>query len=113
MWHEAGLSWKDFLPADQDVNKFVTEKVSKTPDPPPRRVFPCIVQSGDLWLQSSPCVPQDVEFTLVQQSEAGGKVGLSPAELRKNLERLLKDKADNQRILNWVEVRGVGRGDCV
>ena len=29
MWQEAGLSWKDFLPADQDVNKFVTEKVSR------------------------------------------------------------------------------------
>uniref|UniRef100_A0A8C7HSN0 Eukaryotic translation initiation factor 4 gamma 1 n=1 Tax=Oncorhynchus kisutch TaxID=8019 RepID=A0A8C7HSN0_ONCKI len=27
MWREAGLSWKDFLPEDEDVNKFVTEKV--------------------------------------------------------------------------------------
>lgn len=27
MWREAGLRWKDFLPEDQDVNKFVTEKV--------------------------------------------------------------------------------------
>lgn len=27
MWLEAGLSWKDFLPEDEDVNKFVTEKV--------------------------------------------------------------------------------------
>merc|ERR1739838_877659 len=26
MWREAGLSWKDFLPKDEDVNKFVTEK---------------------------------------------------------------------------------------
>ncbi|KAG7272924.1 hypothetical protein CRUP_002504 [Coryphaenoides rupestris] len=71
MWHEAGLSWKEFLPADQDVNKFVTEK--------------------------------NVEFTLGQQSETGGKGDLSTAELRKNLERLLKDKANNQRILDWVE----------
>lgn len=29
MWIEAGLSWKDFLPEDEDVNKFVTEKVLK------------------------------------------------------------------------------------
>lgn len=27
MWRDAGLRWKDFLPEDQDVNKFVTEKV--------------------------------------------------------------------------------------
>lgn len=27
MWREAGLRWKDFLPEDIDVNKFVTEKV--------------------------------------------------------------------------------------
>lgn len=27
MWREAGLRWKDFLPEDVDVNKFVTEKV--------------------------------------------------------------------------------------
>lgn len=27
MWTDAGLSWKDFLPEDKDINKFVTEKV--------------------------------------------------------------------------------------
>ena len=27
MWREAGLRWKDFLPEDVDVNKFVTEEV--------------------------------------------------------------------------------------
>lgn len=26
MWREAGLEWKDYLPEDVDVNKFVTEK---------------------------------------------------------------------------------------
>ncbi|XP_029026508.1 eukaryotic translation initiation factor 4 gamma 1-like [Betta splendens] len=26
MWRDAGLQWKDFLPKDVDVNKFVTEK---------------------------------------------------------------------------------------
>lgn len=29
MWLEAGLRWKDFLPEDEDVNKFVTEQVLK------------------------------------------------------------------------------------
>lgn len=29
MWRDAGLSWKDFLPEDEDVNKFVTEKVNE------------------------------------------------------------------------------------
>lgn len=28
MWREAGLGWKEFLPEDEDVNKFVTEQVS-------------------------------------------------------------------------------------
>lgn len=27
MWREAGLRWKDFLPEEEDVNKFVTEQV--------------------------------------------------------------------------------------
>lgn len=29
MWTEAGLNWRDFLPEDEDVNKFVTEQVSR------------------------------------------------------------------------------------
>lgn len=28
LWTEAGLNWRDFLPEDEDVNKFVTEQVS-------------------------------------------------------------------------------------
>lgn len=28
MWADAGLNWNDFLPEDQDMNKFVTEQVS-------------------------------------------------------------------------------------
>ncbi|XP_041796222.1 eukaryotic translation initiation factor 4 gamma 1-like isoform X2 [Chelmon rostratus] len=71
MWREAGLRWKDFLPEDQDVNKFVTEK--------------------------------DVEFTLGDESEKSKKKELSSAELTKQLDRLIQDKADNQRIFDWVE----------
>lgn len=28
MWMDAGLNWNDFLPKNEDVNKFVTEQVS-------------------------------------------------------------------------------------
>ncbi|XP_063061061.1 eukaryotic translation initiation factor 4 gamma 1-like isoform X2 [Engraulis encrasicolus] len=72
LWLEGGLNWRDFLPEDEDVNKFVTEKA--------------------------------VEYTLgagpVKEKEAGP---LSPQKLREELERLLQDKPDNQRITDWVE----------
>ncbi|KAM3615524.1 uncharacterized protein V6R79_003497 [Siganus canaliculatus] len=71
MWRDAGLRWKDFLPEDEDVNKFVTEK--------------------------------NVEFTLGEESDKSRKKELSSAELTKQLERLIQDKADNQRIFDWVE----------
>lgn len=48
---------------------------------------------------------QDVEFTLDDESEKSKKKELSPAELSKHLDRLIQDKADNQRIFDWVEVR--------
>ncbi|XP_028426718.1 eukaryotic translation initiation factor 4 gamma 1 isoform X2 [Perca flavescens] len=70
MWREAGLRWKDFLPEDVDVNKFVTE--------------------------------EHVEFTLGDESEESKKK-LSSAELTKQLERLIQDKANNQRIFDWIE----------
>uniref|UniRef100_A0A3B4YXH4 Eukaryotic translation initiation factor 4 gamma 1 n=1 Tax=Seriola lalandi dorsalis TaxID=1841481 RepID=A0A3B4YXH4_SERLL len=71
MWREAGLQWKDFLPEDEDVNKFVTEK--------------------------------NVEFTLGDESEKSKKKELSSAELSKQLDRLIQEKADNQRIFDWIE----------
>uniref|UniRef100_A0A3Q1JHF6 Eukaryotic translation initiation factor 4 gamma 1 n=1 Tax=Anabas testudineus TaxID=64144 RepID=A0A3Q1JHF6_ANATE len=71
MWREAGLQWKDFLPEDVDVNKFVTEK--------------------------------NVEFTLGEESEKSKKKELSSAELTKQLDRLIQDKADNQNIFDWIE----------
>uniref|UniRef100_A0A672INK2 Eukaryotic translation initiation factor 4 gamma 1 n=1 Tax=Salarias fasciatus TaxID=181472 RepID=A0A672INK2_SALFA len=72
MWREAGLRWKDFLPEDVDVNKFVTEN--------------------------------NVDFTLDNESEKSPTKELSAAELSKQLESLLQEKADNQRIFDWVEV---------
>lgn len=74
MWTEAGLNWRDFLPEDEDVNKFVTE--------------------------------QKVEFTTgeeMESKEVSKKKVLSGEELSKQLDRLLQDKANNQRIRDWVE----------
>ncbi|XP_053728460.1 eukaryotic translation initiation factor 4 gamma 1-like isoform X1 [Synchiropus splendidus] len=71
LWNEAGLRWKDFLPADVDVDKFVTEK--------------------------------NMEFTLGDESERSTKKELDSQELTKELDRLIRDQADNQRIFDWVE----------
>nr|XP_061781404.1 eukaryotic translation initiation factor 4 gamma 1-like isoform X1 [Nerophis lumbriciformis] len=71
MWREAGLQWKDYLPEDIDVNKFVTEK--------------------------------NVAFTLGEEPEKSKKKEMISAELTKQLERLIQDKADNQRIFDWIE----------
>lgn len=45
-----------------------------------------------------------MEFTLGDESEDSKKKELSSAELTKQLERLIHEKADNQRIFDWVEV---------
>ncbi|XP_019959157.2 eukaryotic translation initiation factor 4 gamma 1a isoform X2 [Paralichthys olivaceus] len=74
MWTEDGLSWSDFLPKDEDVNKFVTE--------------------------------QQVDFTTGETTESLEvvlKKALSGEELSQQLDRLLEDKANNQRIEDWVE----------
>ncbi|XP_029381425.1 eukaryotic translation initiation factor 4 gamma 1a [Echeneis naucrates] len=76
MWTEGALKWSDFLPKDEDVNKFVTE--------------------------------QKVDFTTgsgeeIESKEVGKKKALSGEELSKQLDRLLQDKATNQRIIDWVE----------
>ncbi|XP_026170438.1 eukaryotic translation initiation factor 4 gamma 1a isoform X2 [Mastacembelus armatus] len=73
MWMEAGLNWRDFLPKDEDVNKFVSE--------------------------------QKVEFTMGEENESieVSKKVLSGEEMSKYLDRLLEDKANNQRIRDWIE----------
>lgn len=74
MWTEAGLNWSEFLPEDEDVNKFVTD--------------------------------QKVEFTTggqMESKEVDKKKALTGEELSNQLDRLLQDKADNQRVGDWVE----------
>ncbi|XP_061493447.1 eukaryotic translation initiation factor 4 gamma 1 isoform X2 [Rhineura floridana] len=72
LWREGGLSWKEFLPEDQDVNKFITE--------------------------------QKVEYTMGDSSDAPSRKELTSEDLCKQLERLLKENANHQRIYDWVEV---------
>ncbi|KAM4556940.1 eukaryotic translation initiation factor 4 gamma 1a isoform 4-T4 [Fundulus diaphanus] len=74
LWRDAGLNWKDFLSKDEDVNKFVTD--------------------------------EKVEFTTEEDKEpkeAGEKKVLSGEEISKELDRLLQEKANNQRIRDWIE----------
>ncbi|XP_029473094.1 eukaryotic translation initiation factor 4 gamma 1 isoform X7 [Rhinatrema bivittatum] len=71
LWREAGLSWKEFLPEDQDVNKFITE--------------------------------MKLEYTLGEDSESPGRKELSSEDLHKQMEKLVKENPDNQRIFDWIE----------
>ncbi len=45
-----------------------------------------------------------MEFTLGEESEKPSKKGLTDEELSKHLDRLLEEKANNQRIYDWAEV---------
>lgn len=47
---------------------------------------------------------QKMEFTLGEESEKPSKKELTAEELSKHLDRLLQEKANNQRIYDWVEV---------
>lgn len=47
---------------------------------------------------------QSVEFTLGDETEKSNKKELSSAELTKQLEKLIRDQADNQRVFDWIEV---------
>ena len=50
---------------------------------------------------------QKVEFTLGEEpaaEEPKKKKVLSAEELGKHFDRLIQDKANNQRILDWIEV---------
>uniref|UniRef100_A0A1A7WC98 Eukaryotic translation initiation factor 4 gamma, 1 n=3 Tax=Iconisemion striatum TaxID=60296 RepID=A0A1A7WC98_9TELE len=73
LWREAELNWNDFLPKDEDVNKFVTDqKVEFT-----------------------------TENT--ESKDVGKKKVLSGEELSKQLERLFEDKVGNQQVRDWIE----------
>lgn len=74
LWREGGLSWKEFLSEEEDVNKFVTDK--------------------------------KVEFTLGNESDleaTPSKMEMSFDELCEQFDNLIKEKAENQRIFDWIE----------
>ncbi|NWI21574.1 IF4G1 factor, partial [Crypturellus soui] len=71
LWRDGGLSWKEFLPEDQDVNKFVTE--------------------------------QKLEYTMGDSSDTPSRKELTSEELCKQMDKLLKENSNNQRIYDWIE----------
>ncbi|NXF02030.1 IF4G1 factor, partial [Smithornis capensis] len=71
LWRDGGLSWKEFLPEDQDVNKFVTE--------------------------------QKLEYTMGDSSDTPSRKELTSEELCKQMDELLKENPNNQRIHDWIE----------
>ncbi|XP_048460202.1 eukaryotic translation initiation factor 4 gamma 1a [Rhincodon typus] len=74
LWREGDLSWKEFLPEEKDINQFVTDK--------------------------------KVEFTLGNESsheESSSKTEVSFNDLCEQFDKLIKEKADNQRIFDWIE----------
>ncbi|KAM9243893.1 eukaryotic translation initiation factor 4 gamma 3 isoform 6-T6 [Dugong dugon] len=75
LWKEADLSWKDFLPEEEDVHNFLLE------------------QKLDFIESDSSC-----------SSEALSKKELTAEELYKRLEKLIiEDKANDEQIFDWVE----------
>ncbi|KFV15392.1 Eukaryotic translation initiation factor 4 gamma 1, partial [Tauraco erythrolophus] len=71
LWRDGGLSWKEFLPEDQDVNKFVTE--------------------------------QKLEYTMGDSSDTPSRKELTSEELCKQMDELLQENPNNQRIYDWIE----------
>lgn len=112
MWREAGLRWKDFLPEDEDVNKFVTEKVTSDmwglPVGRRRAASGRGLSETDAFValiwRNCVTVTQNVEFTLGEETERSSRKELSSAELSRQLDKLIQDQADNQRIFDWIEV---------
>uniref|UniRef100_A0ABM5EK24 Eukaryotic translation initiation factor 4 gamma 3 isoform X3 n=1 Tax=Pogona vitticeps TaxID=103695 RepID=A0ABM5EK24_9SAUR len=75
LWKEAGLSWKDFMPEEEDIHAFLVE------------------QKLEFTETDSP-----------SSSEALSKGELSADELHRQLEKLImEDKANDEQIFDWVE----------
>uniref|UniRef100_UPI00358F0EB3 uncharacterized protein isoform X14 n=1 Tax=Myxine glutinosa TaxID=7769 RepID=UPI00358F0EB3 len=75
-WRQAGLNWSDFLPENENISEFLTA--------------------------------MKLEFTVAETPAPGDaaiKPMLSPGEVQKQLERLLQDKVDNERIFDWIEAQ--------
>lgn len=99
------------MPEDQDVNKFVTEQVRA-----------CWQQGAEVGREqtlgivrvallcaafnSSLCLlPQKLEYTMGDSSDMPSRKELTSEELCKQMDKLLKENPNNQRIYDWIEVR--------
>uniref|UniRef100_A0ACB8FCV5 Uncharacterized protein n=1 Tax=Sphaerodactylus townsendi TaxID=933632 RepID=A0ACB8FCV5_9SAUR len=102
LWREGGRRWKGYLPEDQDVNKFITEQESG-------QVFSQLRRpTGDPFHLPSILSPSHsdhhkVEYTMGDSSDTPSRKELTSEDLCKQLDKLLKESADNQRIFDWVE----------
>lgn len=111
LWRDRGLNWKEFLPEDQDVNKFVTEQVGALQT---WAVWGTLGRVLLLGAWCSPVLPltaclclftQKLEYTLGDSSDTPSRKELTSEELYKQMDELLKENPNNQRIYDWIEVR--------
>lgn len=114
LWRDGGLSWKEFLPEDQDVNKFVTEQVGAQQRRGAEMGYggTLEVQLPGAWcspvLPLTACLcplPQKLEYTMGDSSDTPSRKELTSEELCKQMDKLLKENPNNQRIHDWIEVR--------
>ncbi|XP_052472579.1 eukaryotic translation initiation factor 4 gamma 1 isoform X10 [Carassius gibelio] len=77
-------------------------KRESVPNPPPVSSKPALTEEE--MEKKSTAIIEGVEFTLGEECvRKSSKVTLSPEDISRELERLLQEKADNQRIFDWVE----------
>ncbi|XP_026082833.1 eukaryotic translation initiation factor 4 gamma 1-like isoform X3 [Carassius auratus] len=95
---EKGLE-REMLWRERDREHVKRESV---PNPPPFSSKPAL--TVEEMEKKSTAIIEGVEFTLGEECvRKSSKVTLSPEDISRELERLLKEKADNQRIFDWVE----------
>lgn len=57
-------------------------------------------------LTACPCpLPQKLEYTMGDSSDTPSRKELTSEELCKQIDKLLKENPNNQRIYDWIEVR--------
>lgn len=65
-----------------------------------RVALPCAAFNSSLCL-----LPQKLEYTMGDSSDMPSRKELTSEELCKQMDKLLKENPNNQRIYDWIEVR--------
>lgn len=65
-----------------------------------RVALPCAAFNSSLCL-----IPQKLEYTMGDSSDMPSRKELTSEELCKQMDKLLKENPNNQRIYDWIEVR--------